>query len=431
MVDTRIWNIAPLAALLAGVGCRPPPIAIDEDVGGETGSGEDGPSYCDDNPCPVGWLCIDDYGGYCYPQCYDDGECDFGEVCDDGSCVTVPDLHECEGPSLVELPIPAPAQGEVLDLHFGDLDGDSLDELLVLHPGELVVVRDGMTSSTVSVDPLADEVAVLHIDEDATLDVFLSSVEVDHAAALLGVGDGSLMPPEPRTLAGLQHVRALDWPDGGADEIVGVDSDAVAVRVSELATGSPTVTPIWLASWSTDTVVAIHPGDFDADGADDVLIHDVTSWSDEPVALLMSQLENQIGIKWFGFSDNESLPARSTAFARPSELGRAFVYALERDGETNIHVYFLGNGVDLGNAAAFASAEIRELAHVDGVGLVLATAGDTKIIEMDDLALGCVASPDALSASTRVVAGNFADNEGDEFALIDDQGVIRVWARLP
>jgi hypothetical protein len=104
------------------------------------------------------------------------------------------------------------------------------------------------------------------------------------------------------------------------------------------------------------------------------------------------------------------------------------VFTLQHGVETDIHVYY---GVELDNAGVIASTEIRELAHVGGLGLVLATASDTKLVEMNDLALGCVASPEALSASTRVVAGNFADNDGDEFALVDDQGTIRVWGRSP
>jgi hypothetical protein len=182
-----------------------------------------------------------------------------------------------------------------------------------------------------------------------------------------------------------------------------------------------------IEGWDADTVVAIHPGDFDADGADDVLIHDVDL--DDTRYFLVSQLQGVLHIKFFGF-DNGSFDARSTAFARAPGPGWGYVFTLQHGAETDIHVYD-GSGDEADNAGVIASAEIRDLTHVGGLGLVLATASDTKLIEMNDLALGCVASPDALSASTRVVAGNFADNEGDELALVDDMGVIRVWGRAP
>jgi hypothetical protein len=437
-VDTHIWNILPLAALFAG--CRPETIPVDE---GETGNGDssgdgdgDGDpgsddNWCDTDPCPEGWECISSgSSGYCYPECdFAAGVCNLGEICIDNSCEPLDELPECQGPTLIELPIPAPAQGDVLDLSFGDLDGDGLDELLVLHAGEVVVVRDGLTSSTVAVDPLADEINALRIDDDAALDIFLSGVQDDHAAVLLGVGDGSLMPPEPRTLLGLQHTRAIDWQTGGANELVGIDANLAAVRVSNLADDAPDTHPVAQGPLQIDPVVAIHPTDFDADGNDDVLIHRVRFFGDgqHSTATLVSSLEGPSA--GFYFQSNDASDSdRSTTFARTSELEWGHVFTLHHGAWTDIHVY---SGIDRDSVRIIASSEIRDLTHVGGLGLVLATASDTKLIEMNDLALVCVASPDALSASTRVVAGNFADNPGDELALVDDAGVIRVWGRLP
>src|SRR5690606_1656539 len=260
--------------------------------------------WCDDDPCPEGWSCIS-YGssGYCYPECYDgDGACNLGEACFDNSCEILDELPECDGPALVELPIPAPAQGEVLDLGFGDLDGDGFDELLVLHAGELVIVSDGLTSATVEVDPLADELTVVHVDDDEFLDVFLSAVEDDHAAVLLGVGDGNLMAPVPRTLIGLHHTRVLDWPPGGAGELVGVDANGDPLRVSELATGSPIVSAVDLEGWGTNSTVALHVGDFDADGADELLIHDLEPTGEVRYFIAAENDGVDAIIKFFGFN---------------------------------------------------------------------------------------------------------------------------------
>ena len=109
------------------------------------------------------------------------------------------------------------------------------------------------------------------------------------------------------------------------------------------------------------------------------------------------------------------------------------MFTLQHGAQIDIHVYHVDDVTDdePNEGGVIASAEIRDLVHVDGLGLVLATTSDTKLIEMDDLALGCVASPEILPASTRVFAGNFADNEGDELALIDDEGVLRVWGQAP
>jgi hypothetical protein len=463
MVETRIWNLVPLAALLA-TGCGPDTIMIpidesetgdgdgdpgdgdgdssgdgDGDGDGDPGDGDgdggdgDGDGYtyedwCDDDPCPEGYNCVSSGDvGHCY-GCYsgfNGTSCGPGEACFGAACEVLDDLPECQGPTMVELPIPVPAQGDVLDLSFGDLDGDMLDELLVLHAGELIVVRDGVTSSTFAVDPLADEVTALHIDGDAALDVLLSSAVDDHAAVLLGVGDGTLMPPSPRTLLGLQHTRALDWPAGGANELVGVAANGEAFRVSELATEPPVAGSI---DEGGDTVVAIHPGDFDGDGADDVLIHRVDSGHRYSV---VSSLEGVLGGKAFHFLN---IDVRSTAFARPSNAQWGYVFTLQHGAETDIHVYSFDPYYGYpNNAGVIASDEIRDLTHVVGLGLALATTSDTKlveILEIDNITLGCVSSP-GLPASTRVVAGDFADNQGHELALVDDQGMIRVWARSP
>jgi len=71
--------------------------------------------------------------------------------------------------------------------------------------------RTRLARPAVAVDPLADAITPLHADDDAHLDVFSSSIEVDHAAVLFGVGDGSLGLPMPRTLVGLSHTQAVDW----------------------------------------------------------------------------------------------------------------------------------------------------------------------------------------------------------------------------
>jgi hypothetical protein len=124
---------------------------------------------------------------------------------------------------------------------------------------------------------------------------------------------------------------------------------------------------------------------------------------------------------------------RSTVFSRPPNAQWGYVFTIHHGAETDIRVYFGPNYDYPNNAGVIASDEIRDLTHVVGLGLALATTSDIKLVEISEIdnpTLGCVSSP-GLPASTRVVGGDFADNEGDELALVDDQGMIRVWGRSP
>ena len=58
----------------------------------------------------------------------------------------------------------------------------------------------------------------------------------------------------------------------------------------------------------------------------------------------------------------------------------------------------------------------------DGLALILAMASGTSLIEVHDAGFGCRADLDGPPASTRVIVGNFTDNEGEEFATL-------VWSR--
>jgi hypothetical protein len=111
----------------------------------------------------------------------------------------------------------------------------------------------------------------------------------------------------------------------------------------------------------------------------------------------------------------------------------AFVNSIEYDGQMDLRMV---EGLDSFPYAEFVAGgivpgELHDLVLVDGLGLILATPSDTKLVEISDAGFGCVATLEGLPASERVMVGNFAANEGDEFAIVDAEGVIQVWGRAP
>jgi len=130
---------------------------------------------------------------------------------------------------------------------------------------------------------------------------------------------------------------------------------------------------------------------------------------------------------------NDEYACHSVAVPREQDPAWAVVYSIEYDGQMELRMveglaeFPYAEHV----AGGFVAGELNGLVFVEGLGLILATPTDTKLVEIVDDQPGCVATLDGLPASERVIVGNFAGNEGDEFAIVDDQGEIHVWGRAP
>jgi hypothetical protein len=272
----------------------------------------------------------------------------------------------------------------------------------------------------------------LHINADENLDVFASSSTENHGAVLFGVGTGSLLTPQPRMFTGLHHALAFAWSPGGADELAGINGTN-AVFVEALDSNSPTMEAFDVTNQfpTIGDAVTVHRGDFDGDGSDDVLIHDLDQ--DECGFFGVSNTAGFLFGAHFPLPWNASYTCHSVAVPRQQNPVWAFVYSIEYDGQLELRMV---EGVQEFPYAEFIAGGIvagalQDLVLVEGLGLVLATPSDTKLVEIDDDGFGCVATFEGLPASERVLGGNFAANDGDEFALVDAEGVLHVWARTP
>jgi hypothetical protein len=182
---------------------------------------------------------------------------------------------------------------------------------------------------------------------------------------------------------------------------------------------------------SIGDAVTVHRGDFDGDGADDMLIHDVTP--DESGFFAVSNTAGYLFGAHFPLAWGLSYTCHSVAVPREQNPAWAFVYSIEYQGQMDLRMI---EGLDSFPYAQHVDGGIvyggvNELVLAGGLGLILATPNGTKLVEIDDAGFGCLATFEGLPASERVVVGNFAANEGNELATVDDGGVIQVWGRMP
>ena len=457
MLDTRNWNILPAALLLASACQSSPGIPVDGSESGtagestttsdsQTGDGDgdgdgdgtttgdgDGDAGPTTSPPSTTNPSTTSYSEeYEYPECgFGDAMCGLGETCVGQECEPLDSLPECNaGLTFVELQIPEAAQGEVLDLSFADLDDDGDDELLVLHPGELVVVRGADESSTIAVDPEADELTAVQVDDDGNLDVFLTSTLDDHAAVLLGVGDGTLLDPTPRNLLGLHQTRAVDWTEGVGQELVGIDEDGLAVRVSELELDAP-ISAIFegLFLIPDEQATDLLPADFGPGQQLLVLFRDN---NDTGFAMLDNESDEDLAWRYYSFGPHDTFSAVVTGNFDPR-----FAVVFQYSGDADLYIYepgpdFAPEYDDGYIAHRISSPTMYDLVHVDGLGLVMSTQLGTRVVRFDGASASCIIlEPAGLPTSTRLEVGRFADNPGRELALIGGEGELRLFGRAP
>ncbi len=172
-LNTQLWNLGTTSLTAAAIGLTAAACGPAVDLEGDTDGGGretesdtliDPTTDTDPNPvecletadCPTDYVCFADvcvfvppddcddydYGCYCvyghcqpphYYDCYDDGDCNTGELCQGRYCDPVQTLPSCDGPaSALEIPLPIPTEDPVVSLAFVDLDEETPDEALVV-----------------------------------------------------------------------------------------------------------------------------------------------------------------------------------------------------------------------------------------------------------------------------------------------------------
>ena len=253
----------------------------------------------------------------------------------------------------------------------------------------------------------------LRADDDADLDLVVIATIADQGQVLLGDGLGGFAPPIGLGLPALTRPEALDWPSGGAQELIALDPDGVPTLLAGLDAASVTVEPFPIDSFSPNGLDGAHVIDVEADGQDEVVLR---------VGCLIS----------YQSVDGEVVDLGSGV----SELCEAQVMPFE--GEDRLVLWVPnGTGVGLraygGYATSAANARVTEavsdIAGVAGLGLILAGPESTRLVRTTDAGqFDCAVAPEGVPAAERVVVGDFADNFGDEFVLYA-AGQVSVWGR--
>lgn len=437
-LDTRVWNLIPPALLLMAACTTRASTPVDETGDSEsttdesTGDGDENGDDADTNstgnddptgdgecnpPCGAHQFCVE--GEYCYtippdPECFEDLDCGPGEYCEnyqdewEAECSPLDPLPECDAPELIEIPLPDAAQGMILDLEFADLDAAGSDELLLLRPGELLVVRSDQSVASYEVNPLAEELAVVHANDDEMRDVVLTSSTPDAAQLLLGNGDGTLATPTTLPLPGLVQPRTIDWVPGGAEDLVAIDNVRTVTRVSDLA-GLVSAMPVY--SFGTD-VDAIH-----------VVLSGQAAVAVRRDCFVRFYDRDDLGE--IGETDFNGTDFDQQCESEHESYDPLFVMVTSVGANTSLRTSY-GFGTEAGDVVIPGS--VGDIAHVAGLGVVSAGPAMTRLLIPEQKSYSCVANLDSLPIATGVVAGDFADNPGEEFLLLG-QDQLSAWAR--
>jgi hypothetical protein len=236
------------------------------DWGDDYGDGWYAECYIDED-CGVGMECVDNYCEPLSSECRSSSECAFDEFCDDnGSCVGVQLPSQCGflAPEVTQIPLPAEAGGQVVALRFVQLDDDPGQELVLVRDDAIVIV-DGDQATTVTHSAFAlDGIAAMDVDDDGNVDLIATSSTKLNARVFLADGLGGFVDTGTGPAMMLDDVHAIDWPSGGAGELlVRTQTDQAAI-LSNLAAAMADVDVV--EEFPVDGVAA---GDFNGNGEDD------------------------------------------------------------------------------------------------------------------------------------------------------------------
>jgi hypothetical protein len=463
-VDPKLVRGALALAFAAGCAESRSPFTFSADEGTSegtsgapsTGPGEGGPQCVDDSDCGAGYEC---WGGHCEPLCglapaggvdqvgrgvpvnpacseTDDGwegdgdgdgdgdsevctsavDCAGGQYCAFGSCFGVGDLPECEAPVFTEGSLPSGTEGPILDLRFVDFDGDGRDSLVLLRAGELLVVEEGLLSSTTVATSL-DRITALALDEDGVPDLFLSSASAEEAAFVFGSPDAQLVAVEELGFSKLRDAAALDWIEGGPEELAissfGAEDGALWL-VAQLAT-MPIELPLEAPAGFETRLEAL---DFDGDAVAELLVHNGCRFD------LLAEVGD---INAVDFA-SEGCSVTKVALL---DGGLDSVATLVPGNGVDA-VRFLVNGTSNAHVSGLPGAHGRVFAvEIPGWSRQALLASDpdaTLLWSSGGETPDCRAAVPALAATTLARSGDL-DGDGDsELATVDAPGEARLWS---
>lgn len=448
----RHWNIALAASLLASSACGSPVPddssgdEIGEDSGGETEAtdSEDseaseteestpecttnadcGPNeICDDGEC------VDDPGGDTggYPrqpedECEDSADCPRGTACFSEQwsaenwitvCYAVREFTDCEGPTMVAVSLP-PEAGDAVDLQFADVDGDELDELVVLTEQALEVFDEGQLSATTALPANENtELELMHVDEDGELDAVMTSDQAGQSFVALGLGGGSFAAPIPGPGDALADSHSLDWIPGGPEELVG--------RAGELVN----IYPDLLTPMADYEQLSTEASRLTAVADDDEPRIAIVDWNDVEI-YSPGQNTSFWTPDYLGFGDRPNLAygrfygnANVSLVMIDAYPGRTLVTAVGQTWDA---------GIEASEALTFdpfASGRSSALLFDPGPPTLLFHD------PVEDEAIGCRATLDALPpTATRARAGDIDGDGFAELAIIDANGGLSLWSASP
>lgn len=345
-------------------------------------------------------------------------DCGPGQACLTGDCVTVPELPDCAGPILVEIPLPERDGLPVLDLAFVDFDADGLDELVLLQDSWLLIV-DGDTLHEVTVPAMLDRHAVAQLDGDGVPDLLLGQSEAAVFAWVRGSPDAAPMSVEAIDLGQLSlgAMVGVDWTVGGTDEIVLTSTlvDGQPQLVTALESGTPSVTAL-------DGVFGEH-----------VAVGDLGGDSEPELVFARGCAAQVLAGGDVGVVFSDDLEASGCDFT-PARVGVA-------PTSDSLLARVPGNGLDLVLRLPFdqprqvhaVAGEHTRMARASMPGLSLEAVllfdpDATWAWSSGDGTLDCHASAPELSGSVAIASGDVDGDGVAELASIDEIGVVHLWA---
>ncbi len=366
-----------------------------------------------DDQCGPGMQCND---GYCEPfECSSSSDCAFDEFCDENSnCVEVDVPAECLAPALTEIPLPDAAGGEVVALRFVDVDGDPGEELVLLRDDAIVVV-DGDQSMTVPHSGLSlDALAATDVDEDGVIDLIATSSTKLNSRVFLADGMGGFFDGGVGPGMRLDHVDGIDWPTGGAGELLARTQGGEAAILANLAQLTPDIEPV-----DGGPVDALATGDFNGDGVDDLVM---LEGCHPQVFIQSGSTIGSEGVGPFGscslsVGDYDGDPLSDVVVLR-ADVSFSVV---------TVHAPFGEQYSWFGLPGAYQAVKLTSLGGAPN-SMLAQSSGELQYLFSDPNSALCRGTLDELPPVQQFTTGDFDGDGDEELAVIDVDGTTTLWS---